>query len=156
MKHYCFLIVVLLFAGCGHSSRPADLPKLFPCTVTVTQDGKPLADAVVKLVTQAEDGAKYNPVAVTGEDGKIALSTYGFPGVPVGKYKVVIVKNIDDDIVYRTDDAGEKVTVSYKTYRTIEKQFSDAKTTPYEMEVTTKSKNIDITCDVGKAVKEKM
>jgi hypothetical protein len=149
------LVVVLLFIiGCGDSSRPKDLPKLFPCTVIVTQDGKPLDEAVVKLITQEDNATKYKPVAITGKDGKVIVSTYGFPGVPVGKYKVVIIKNIDDDIISKIDDADEQVIVSYKTYRTVEKIFSEPETTPFEIEVTPQSKSIEKTFDVGKSIKK--
>jgi uncharacterized protein (DUF2141 family) len=115
-----------------------------------------LPDAVVKLILQTDTEAKYHPVAVTGTDGIVKMSTYGFAGVPAGKYKVVVIKNIDDDIVYRTDDAGERIMVSYKTYRVIEKQFSDPATTPHEIEVTPKSKEIPMTFDVGKTIKERI
>lgn len=161
MKYKFFLLALVLVVvsfftvGCSDSSRPEDLPKLFPCTITVIQDGKPLDEAVIKLVAQ-EDNVKYRPVAVTGKDGKVNVSTYGFSGVPAGKYKVVIIKNIDDDIITRTDDVGEQVIVSYKTYRTIEKIFSDTKTTPFEIEITPKSKNIEKTFDVGKSIKKLM
>jgi hypothetical protein len=156
MKYkYFFPIVILLFVtGCGNVSQPKDLPPLFPCTITITQDGKPLGNAVVKFIASEDNTAKYKPVAITGEDGKVIVSTYGFSGAPVGKYKVVVIKNIDDDIISKTDDAGEQVIVSYKTYRTVEKRFSETKTTPLEIEITSKSKRVEKTFDVGKPVKE--
>jgi hypothetical protein len=161
MSHYSLLVVncslfIVLLSGCGGASRPADLPPLYPLTITVTQDGKALPEAVIKFVAQADENAKYKPVAITGADGKVALSTYGFPGVPAGTYKVTITKNVDDDFVTKTDDAGEKQIISYKTYRTVEAKFSDVATTPFEIEVSPKRKNSEETFDVGKAVREKM
>ncbi|MDR2170329.1 MAG: hypothetical protein LBP59_09320 [Planctomycetaceae bacterium] len=156
MRNYTLIFVCLSFiclAGCGDSSRPKDLPELFPCTIMITQDGKPLSDAIVKLISQTDIDAKYNPVTVTGIDGIVKMSTYGFAGVPAGKYKIVVIKNIDDDIVYRTDDAGERVVVSYKTYRLVEKQFSDTATTPHEIEITGKEKSVEANFDVGKPIK---
>ncbi|MDR0609011.1 MAG: carboxypeptidase-like regulatory domain-containing protein [Planctomycetaceae bacterium] len=159
MRNYTFIFVYLLLvclAGCGDSSRPNDLPKLFPCIITITQDDKPLPDAVVKLIPQTDTEMKYRPVAVTDTDGIVKMSTYGFAGVPAGKYKIVVIKNIDDDIVYRNDDVGERSVVSYNTYRVVEKRFSDTATTPYEIEITPKSKNIPMTFDVGKTIKERI
>ncbi|MDR1480015.1 MAG: carboxypeptidase-like regulatory domain-containing protein [Planctomycetaceae bacterium] len=153
-KYFLFVSVLLFVIGCGDSPRPKDLPPLFLCTITVTQDGKPLSDAVVKLVTQENNTAKYTPVAMTGSDGKVIVSTYGFSGAPAGKYKVVVSKNIEDDIVYKTNADGEQEIVTYKTYRTVEKIFSNTETTPLEIEITPKNKNTEKTFDVGKPAKE--
>jgi hypothetical protein len=151
-----FSLFIIILTGCGDSSRPEDLPKLYPCVILVTQDGKPLPDAVVKLVLQTETAAKYQSVATTSTDGTVTLMTYGFPGVPSGKYKAVVTRNIEDDIVYRTDDAGEKVIVSYNRYKTVEEKFSDVKTTPFEIEITPQSRKEQISFDVGKPVRIKM
>jgi hypothetical protein len=120
------------------------------------QEGNPLPDAVVKLLPQAEEKAKYQSIATTGADGTAALSTYGFPGVPEGKYKAVVIKNMEDDIVYRTDEAGEKVLVSSNRYRMVEEKFSDEKTTPFEIDITPKDQATPFLLDAGKAIHVKM
>jgi hypothetical protein len=140
-------------SGCGDSTRPKDLPKLFPCTITITQDNKPLEGASVELVLTDPSDAKYKSLAITNTDGKVVMSTYGHQGVPLGKYKVVVRKNIDDDLVYGTNSMGKKEVVAYKTYKTVEEQFSDPKTTPHEIEMTGKEKRVEAIFDVGKAIK---
>jgi hypothetical protein len=67
-----------------------------------------------------------------------------------------VTKILTDDVVYKENEAGGKDLVSYKTYKTVEPQFSDAKTTPHELEITGKGKKTEVTFDVGKAVKVRM
>ncbi|MDR1960502.1 MAG: hypothetical protein LBQ54_15940 [Planctomycetaceae bacterium] len=143
-------------SGCKDSSRPEDLPKLFPCIITITQEGKPLEEASVELVAADQNNAKYKSLSITDAEGRAVMSTYGFKGVPAGKYKVAVTKTLTDDVVYKENEAGGKDLVSYKTYRTVEPQFSDAKTTPHELEITGKDKKPEVTFDVGKAVKKQL
>jgi hypothetical protein len=153
-----FIIISLLCfaaAGCQRSDAPGDLPKLFPCAVTITQDGKPLEGAVVEFVS-SEDAAKYHAVGLTDAAGVAEMKTYGKDGAPEGKYKVVVRKHIHDDLVYGTNSAGEKEVSGYTTYRTIDDQFADAKTTPHEIEITGKGKKVKQTFDVGKAIKKRL
>ncbi|MDR2641985.1 MAG: hypothetical protein LBC74_04250 [Planctomycetaceae bacterium] len=90
---------------------------------------------------------------MTNAEGKAVISTYGFAGAPIGKYKVIVRKNVDDDLVYGTNSTGGKEVVAFKIYRTVEPQFSDVKTTPHEIEITGKEKKVEATFDVGKAIK---
>jgi 5-hydroxyisourate hydrolase-like protein (transthyretin family) len=150
---FCTLFSV---SGCKDSSRPEDLPKLFPCVITITQEGKPLEEASVELVAADQNNAKYKSLTITDTEGKANMSTYGHKGVPAGKYKVVVTKNIQDDFIYKEDEDGERELVSYKTYRAVEPQFSNAKTTPHELEITGKGQKPEVTFDVGKAIKVRM
>jgi len=128
------------------------LPPLYPCTVSVTQDGAPLEGAYVELVSQ--DAQKYRPSAAADASGKATLLTYGFPGAPAGKYKITVRKTIEDDIVYRIDEYGEQSVASSNRYELVDDRYHDAKQTPHEIEIT--SKKVDITIDVGAAVRKKM
>jgi 5-hydroxyisourate hydrolase-like protein (transthyretin family) len=145
--------MLLMILGCKDKPQPEDLPKLYPCIVTITQDGKPLEDAAVELIAEDQSNAKYQPVTKTDTEGKAVMSTYGYKGAPAGKYKVVISKKIDDDFVYGTSSTGDKEVQKYNTYRTVEPKYSDSKTTPHEIEVTGKEKTVEATFDVGKAIK---
>jgi hypothetical protein len=53
---------------------------------------------LIELAVTDQSNAKYKSLAITNAEGKAVMSTYGHEGVPVGKYKVVVVKNIDDDL----------------------------------------------------------
>jgi hypothetical protein len=140
-------------SGCGDTSKPSDIPPLYPCTVTVTQEGVPLAEAMVEFISAEQ--TKYRAVALTGGNGTVQMSTYGHSGVPIGKYKVVVTKKADDDFVYKKNSAGENEPVSWNTYKMVEDKYSDAETTPHEIEITGKGRKVEATFDVGKAVKVK-
>lgn len=77
------LLLALVIAGCGNSDRPA----LVPVTGTVTQGGKPLAQADVMFFP--ERGAPSS--GKTDASGQFTLMfNDGRPGAVVGKHKVVI------------------------------------------------------------------
>jgi hypothetical protein len=147
---------VALFVGCGSSSKPSDLPVLYPCTLTFTQEGIPLAGAIVELVAQDANNAKYVPVQHTADDGTAKMSTYGFAGVPAGKYKIIVTKIVEDEIATRDEGTGETIFVGSDRHRMTDIIYSDAKTTPLEIEVTGKEKNMKRTFNVGKAIKVKL
>jgi hypothetical protein len=159
MRKFTFIVAAIivistLASGCSRNDdRPTDLPSLFPCTITVTQDGVPLAGATVSLVSSTE--AKYRSSSITDEKGNASMITYGFPGVPEGKYKVTVRKEIMDDMVYgENQSTGEKnALIRYKTYRTVDPTYSSANHSPYEIEITNSKRRTQQTFDVGKAVK---
>jgi hypothetical protein len=158
MRFTSFIILCSLFivlSGCGNNnSRPKDLPPLYPCNLTITQDGQPLAEATVRFVS-VDDG-KWNPGAFTDAAGHVEMKTYGFNGVPAGKYKILIEKEVKEDVVEEKNAVtGATEEKSYTLYRTVEPIYSDVKTTPHEIEVTGKNK-ATATFDVGKAVKKRL
>jgi hypothetical protein len=144
---------LLLVAGCGDRARPTDLPKLHPVTITITSEGKPLDKAVINLVSVPP--SKFQAVTGTDANGKAVMKTYSYDGVPAGKCKVVITRNIDDDFVYGENSDGTKGIASYTRYRTIDTQFSSAETTPFEIEVPLQPDQKP-TFEVGKTIKEKL
>ncbi|MDR1268941.1 MAG: carboxypeptidase-like regulatory domain-containing protein [Planctomycetaceae bacterium] len=148
-------IFVSIIAGCGDKSRPSDLPPLYSCTVTVTQDGQPLEGATIRFDSVDSAGAKYQAAAVSGADGTASMKTYGVQGSPVGKYKVVVTKIVSESTEYKLNEStGKEEPVNSKRYRFVEPQFTSAETTPLEIEITGNEKNVIKTFDVGKAVKE--
>ena len=151
-----FMLAILSITGCGRDiSRPADLPPLFPCEIKITQEGTPLAGATVSL--EPIDGitdTNYFASAITDERGRAIMVTYGFNGVPVGRYKVTVRKTIVEDGAKIIDSYGDTVTAPGAEYRTIERQYSNANATPHEIEITNK-KTPTVSFDVGKPIKEK-
>jgi hypothetical protein len=142
-------------SGCNHdSSRPSDLPPLFSCTITVLQDEKPLDGAMVRLVPIDASGSKYQASSITDERGLAALSTYGFAGVPAGRYKVTIMKTIEGDLKYGKDAYGDNAVIGSTTYHLVDTKFSSAESSPYEIEIT--GSKAELTADVGKAIKTKV
>jgi len=150
------MFVVFAIAGCAkNDGRPADLPPLFPCEITITQEGNPLSGATIALESFGETKVTYFPSDITNESGKAVLSTYGFKGVPAGTYKVTVRKTVVEDVKQVTDSYGDLVNDNGVEYRTVERQYSYADTTPHEIEVTTGRGTTQATFDVGKPVKER-
>ena len=148
------LLTVTSFAGCAKDTRPKDFPPLFPCAITITQDGKPLEGATVNLVPMEGTDSKYQASATTGADGKAVIKTYGYDGTPAGKFKVCVWKTLTESGGKTTDGYGEEIDAPGIEYRTVEEIYSDAKTTPHEIEVVGKD-TAPVSFDVGKSVKIK-
>jgi len=150
------MLVVFTIAGCAkNDGRPKDLPPLFPCEITITQEGNPLSGATIALESFGEAKTTYLPSGITDESGKAVLSTYGFKGAPADMYKVTVRKTVVEDVKQVTDGYGDLVNDGGVEYRTVERQYSYPDTTPHEIEVTTGKGTTQASFDVGKPIKEK-
>jgi hypothetical protein len=146
---------IALLSSCQKSNKPSDLPKLYHCSLTFTQERKPLVGAIVDLVAEDANNAKYTPVQRTDEKGIAVMTTYGYDGVPAGKYKVVVTKDVEEEVSRVDKDTGETIITDGKKYRTVEVIYSDAATTPHKVEVSNKGVVSVSAFDVGKIVKLK-
>jgi hypothetical protein len=148
----CFLLSVMpaLFSGCGGTPKPEGLPELYPLTIKLTQDGgKPLVDASVRLITMdANTTTRWNVSGSTNAQGIAVLKTHGeYPGVPVGKYKVVVTK---EDLVYNQSTPPQIIG----RFHLVESQYANIVTTPLTIEVKPDTKSAEF--DLGQSVREKM
>lgn len=160
------VLLVAVFQGClGGTPRPSDMPKLTPCTITVTQENAPLAGVTVSL-SLGGDSQPWLGGGVTGEDGVVELYTNGrYKGVPEGKFKVVLSKTEIEagKIPPRPaeDDPGfgewmnKYENAQPDVFSLVEKEYTDPKTTPLEIEISG-SKPVTTTFDAGKKVRVKM
>ena len=140
-----FLFPIFLLSGCGGGvKKPEGFPPLFPITITLTQDGGTLSNAMVLLVPDPEPG-RWGSGGFTDAHGKAVIKTSGdFPGAPAGKYKVTVRK--------RDGEKGQGGNVT--EYCLVDPLYESATTTPLTVEVG--SGNKEATLDVGKAVRIKM
>ncbi|MDR0521376.1 MAG: hypothetical protein LBH00_05935 [Planctomycetaceae bacterium] len=142
------LIVTLMISvsliGCGqYSPKPKNLPLLIPCTLTITQENKPLAGAFVMFEPADEaTGTAYMGGGVTDANGCAKITTSSFPGVRTGKFKVTVTKG-------ESPAPGEM-------WSFVEALYTSGATTPHVLEVTGKEKQVIKTFDVGKAIREKV
>jgi len=144
--------ISLAVIGCGGAQRPPGMPKLYHATVSVVQDGKPLAEAIVSLVPR-DAGNQWSSGGVTDSKGQLTLTTYGqFPGVPAGQYKVCITKQERVGELDFSNPASPKG--NQELFEVVDPIFKSEATTTQEMEVSSKGKNHFI-FDVGKPVKIK-
>ena len=154
-------MIVITIIGCTNDV-PKDLPKCYPCQITVVQDGAPLADATVTLLSP-EMGQKWFPLGSTDQTGTANVLTNGrYHGAPEGTYKIRVYKAVkgasrfgppppEDSPDYQAwiERSGDEVIPEYLV---VEPQYNDAQKTPHEIEVKKKGPN-KITVDVGKPVK---
>ncbi len=144
---------LVVFAGCKDKSRPSDLPDGVACTVSVVQDGQPLADAEVMLVGMDEANKKYSPGGRTDAKGDCELKTYGYPGVAPGKYKVTIWKDVEEGGETIVDEeTGEETYVGGAETMTVDTTFRDAATTTLEIDIQAKMEKPVF--DVGESISE--
>ena len=147
---------IVVLTGCAkNDSRPKDLPPLFACYLTITQGGSPLAGATVNLISIDGTNAKYQASSITDANGKAVVTTYGFNGVPAGKYKVCVRKTVVEGVTKVTDSYGDLVDSPGTEYRTVDPLYSDEKTTPHEIEIVEQKAPQSASFDVGKPVKIK-
>jgi len=159
------LFALLAVSGCGRQKLPPGMPKLFKVTMTITQEDKPLAEAMVTL--DQTDG-QWSAQGTTDANGVIKkFYTNGqYEGVVAGKFKVCVRKiereyAIDPkDIPPEPTDPQERYAwrmkyfehrIPPKEFDLVESQYFDTKTTPLEIEVTADSR--DFKFDVGAAVR---
>jgi len=135
MKPFCVLlsILVVLLNGCAPSNRPAGLPPLHPCTVTVTQNGTPLADVSVQLISKETEA--WPTTGVTDASGNAVIVTYGrFHGTPVGEYTVVLSKT---ESVSTGGQSGEETNSgTTEIFSLIAVEYTKAETSKLRMTVS--------------------
>jgi len=139
---FCALLLLIFVMGCVRNV-PADLPKLYPLTVTVIQDDKPLDEATVQLISK-DEGSRWSACGVTDSSGNVTFFTQGkYQGVPAGMYLAVVTKTFTEPSQY----AGKQqpVDVDYqewqrrlgaerlKSYNVIDYRYGAKETTPLEV-----------------------
>jgi len=91
------LLILGTLAGCGSGdATPEGMPTLAPVTVTVTQQGQPLAEATVVFAPKT---GKWGASGVTDAVGQCQLRTLAkYEGVAEGQYLVSVTKHSAVDI----------------------------------------------------------
>ena len=153
-----FILSIVFLTGCGGGGRkmPAGMPKLYPVSISVTQEGKPLADASVSLRYADPSAGTWAVGGKTDATGIVKLRTDGFPGAPVGKFKVVLIKQDNEGMEeYAAAGAqGDTVAASkvkVKIWSCVKEEYNDPKKTPLEVEITASTQTLEV--DAGPAVK---
>jgi len=154
-----FLVLPFFCLGCGGPPRPADLPPLHPCTVTLKQEGTPVAGAMVTL-TSTDPSFRWSVAGITNESGVVVFKTHAqFPGVPLGDYKMIISKTER----FQSKEPEEVTVGDVKMisqgspiilYTLVDKQYANVETTP--LTITVKKGKNNESFDLGKAVREEL
>jgi hypothetical protein len=150
---------VLLLSGCGGGRVPPEgLPKLYPCSILVTQEGEPLVGATVSLHSTSEK-FQWTINGRTDESGKAEIMTHGyFKGVPAGNFKVTVdkletvVPPLPEVMPTKESELTKlfnKIEEETKEYQLVDIRYTQAESTPLSITVSNKMENISF--DVGSA-----
>jgi len=151
--------VAFLATGCGGPARPDGMPRLYPASVTVIQEGAPLEGAMVQLVSDDPALSRWGPTGITDASGVTVLRTDGtYDGAPLGTFRVVVSKrerephpnpewaNLPDGDPnfqkYRELESRRK-TINY-----VEPLYSSIADSPLTLEITADGKTYSV--DAGK------
>ena len=153
-------LVATTILGCGGVEKPADLPELYPCKISVIQDGQPLEGATV-ILADATSQLRFSVGGVTNAQGVVEVKTDGkFQGAPQGKYKVLISKVFVPEMIQEAppEDPDAKAEYDKKLQElnaqqadTVDVNYKKFGTTPAEIEVT--PSGAEASFDVGPKVK---
>jgi hypothetical protein len=149
---------LLLLSGCGGSNTPPGFPKLYPVSLKVTQEGQPLANATVNLRI-SDNSITWSVGGTTDEAGIALLWTHGkFRGAPAGIFKVAVEKVFNEGEsemlqALNRDDKVAAAKIQVNSFSYVKSEYNSVETTPIEIEITKKSKIIDV--DAGPIVKIK-
>ncbi|MDR0610637.1 MAG: hypothetical protein LBG58_11040 [Planctomycetaceae bacterium] len=159
--------IPLVFIGCSEK-LPPDMPRLYPLTFTVIQDGKPLDKAVVELIRK-DSQSKWGGTGLCDASGKAEIYTQGkYKGVPAGTYSIIVTKHFTEPSKYEGQPIPDPAVdlTAYEnwmraldsedltSYNLVELKYGSVDTTPFSIEVGKGEKTQPL--DVGKAVRLKI
>jgi hypothetical protein len=138
--YFIVILSVLCFVGCGGAALPKGLPPIYPCTITLTQDGVPLEGASVALIPE-DTTLTFTFAGATTSNGSVEMYSHGkHRGVPAGKYKLLVTKN-DHEI-----QNGKIWDVSL-----VDVKYTKPDASPLEVNIAEKKNQF--TFELGKAVR---
>ncbi len=139
------ILCMTVLQGCGiGAKRPAWLPKLTPCKLTLTQEGKPLANANINLVSPpGNPPLEWMIIGCTDAQGIVYPAVQVFKGVPQGEYVIVVEKTENE----YTNNMNHPVN----EYWVIDSKYGSAATST--LKLTVGDSPVDQTFDLGKPVR---
>ena len=135
------------------------MPKLYPATITVMQDGQPLGGAEIVMIN-IDPSSSWSAGGVTDKNGVVKLRTMGqYEGAPLGKYKVGVRKVEIPDIELPPELPSDPAQlkeyyrlvkeIDDNTFLLVDEKFSLGKT---QLEVEITPSNLKGTVDVSPAI----
>lgn len=163
MKLAQLLIPVLLltvFVGCKKEQRPEGLPDLYPLTIKIIQDGKPLEGANVTLITDDSALQRWPCGGNTNAEGIAKLNTYGFDGAPAGQFRVTVSKiettgAQDQEASIQAMQQGASAPAE-ESFDLVDPIYKNLDKTPLTIEVAASKEGTTQEFDVGEAVREQI
>jgi len=85
---FSILVLAVFLPGCNNKKRPDGFPQLYPCEITVLQEGTPLSGATVMLLSEG-GSVPWTVGGGTNDSGVARIFTHGeFAGAPLGQFQV--------------------------------------------------------------------
>jgi hypothetical protein len=160
MRYYTMILSLLLLAGC--SQTPPELRNLYPVTIIVMDQDKPVGDVLVSLVSKQEQSLR-GCSAITNQQGVAMIVTSlrnrSAAGVAAGEYKVVLIRNVPlpEDLQFHPQETTlsetEQQAKAAKREAFIEKnniipqKFQSSETSPIDL--TVERKGCQLTIDIS-------
>ena len=162
ISHFTLLFAVSFIVGCG-PRLPDGMPRLYPVSIEVTQEGAPLGEAMVTLHSDSPNLARWVPSGVTNASGIAVLMTDGkYKGAPLGTYKVAVVRTSLDphpepELVNEQPGSPgaaryQQLETARKAFIYVESPYTSMGTTPLTVEITANQKMYPV--DAGKKIKD--
>jgi hypothetical protein len=143
-------------SGC-QEYRPANLPKLIPCEITVIDtNGTPLTDAIVRLVA-TETSIPWAIIGKTDSNGIVPISVNAqYSGAPAGKFRVLISKNegFDKTLGIPKTPPNAYVSADAELIYYVHPIYSNDKQSPFEIEIIDDNKPFKTTLTLVKKPSE--
>lgn len=155
------LLAAPFLTGCGGPARPEGMPRLYPASIEVKQEGTPLEGATVTLVAESAELGRWVPSGITDTAGVVVLQTNGLhKGAPLGNFKVVIEKRVTEPHPHPEwagADRGTPEEAKYdqldrarKMHNYVEPQYSSMTDTPLKIDIVANQKVYPV--DAGKKI----
>ena len=150
---FCLVLLLALLVGCTKKPMPDGMPTLYRVSISVTQEGKPLADATVSLRYADSSAGTWAVGGRTGAEGTANLFTNGYRGAPVGAFKVLLFKQENEGLKEYSESANfeDAQRIKVKIWSCLKEEYNDPEKTPLEVEITSSTKTLKV--DAGPAVK---
>ena len=131
-----FLLCFLLGNGCNKQKLPADLPRLYPCKITIKdKEGNPMPTVIVS-VNPEDKGNRWGASGETNASGVAEIFTAGlYRGLSSGKYRVTLTR-LEHTKTGRFDDTGAEIVESKNL---IPDEYVHSAQTPFLFEMGTKA-----------------
>ncbi len=149
---FALACVCAVAVGCSKGpKKPADLPTLYPTTITVVYDhGTPVAEATVALRPAGGGNTKWNVTGVTDAQGKLVCKTNGnWDGAPAGSYEAMVTKEVAE--IEQGDEPGASAVVKSRT-NYIDTKFNNPNTSGLTAEVKEEDNQIEL--KVGEKIED--
>lgn len=158
-----FLVIVgivsmAILSGCNKA--PEGFPKVVvPCTVTVTDAGKPIPEATVNFISDSVTSG-LTVGGITDASGKATIATqhgeYKKVGAPQGNFKIVVSTPLSVDMPNMTaeerysltkqqlDEIEQERQAKIDAIRIIPKDLSSPAKTPLKLDISSGPATLDI------------